>query len=111
MAVDGAHVYWASGPGSIGRANLDGTGVDQNFITRATSATAVVAVDGAHVYWTTCRGTPRSRAPTSTAAAWTRTSSPTADVRRCGLAVDGAHVYWSNTARRYWSWHDWARQP
>ena len=38
VAVDGEHVYWAwlnsvlEGVGSIGRANLDGTAVDQDFI-------------------------------------------------------------------------------
>ena len=35
VAVDGAHVYWvesSSDTPSIGRANLDGSGVDENFI-------------------------------------------------------------------------------
>jgi virginiamycin B lyase len=56
LAVDEAHVYWASPFGgadlidSIGRANLDGTGVDHNFIAGANLPTAV-AVDDAHVYW------------------------------------------------------------
>ena len=53
MAVDAAHVYWANETAfsrtgaqisTIGRANLDGTGVNQNFITGATFATGV-AVD------------------------------------------------------------------
>jgi hypothetical protein len=36
VAVDAAHVYWANGnTDTIGRANLDGTGVDQSFITGA----------------------------------------------------------------------------
>ena len=34
--MDAAHVYWTnSGTGTIGRANLDGTGVNQSFITGA----------------------------------------------------------------------------
>jgi hypothetical protein len=37
--------------GTIGRADLDGTGVTPNFITGANGPTAVV-VDGAHIYWT-----------------------------------------------------------
>jgi virginiamycin B lyase len=62
LAVDAEHVYWAaptsagpnpigpSFPGAIGRANLDGSGVDQGFITGATAPTGV-AVDAAHIYW------------------------------------------------------------
>jgi hypothetical protein len=40
VAVDGGHVYWSNidydvDSGSIGRANLDGTGVEPSFITGA----------------------------------------------------------------------------
>ena len=51
MAVDGAHVYWANtaAASTIGRANLDGTGVDQSFITGANSPGGVAAAG--HVYW------------------------------------------------------------
>ena len=36
MAVDGTSIYWANQtPGTIGRANLDGTDVNQSFITGA----------------------------------------------------------------------------
>ena len=46
-----AFVYWANTAGdSIGRSNLDGTGVDRNFITGAHGPCAV-AVDDRHVYW------------------------------------------------------------
>jgi hypothetical protein len=51
VAVDAGHVYWTNfGTGTIGRANLDGTGIDQNFITGVSGATGL-AVDAAHVYW------------------------------------------------------------
>jgi virginiamycin B lyase len=51
LAVDATHVYWGNGGGTtIGRANLDGSGVNQSFITAASSPNGV-AVDGAHVYW------------------------------------------------------------
>ncbi len=56
VAVDGAHLYWAGPPGTIARANLDGTGVNQSFITDLNpppgSPIYGLAVDGAHVYWT-----------------------------------------------------------
>jgi hypothetical protein len=63
IAVNSAGVYWASlVPGCgivgcweeswIGRANLDGTDVKQDFITAGIGDPRGVAVDGAHVYWT-----------------------------------------------------------
>jgi virginiamycin B lyase len=65
VAVDEEHIYWVSrladdsvdytrrpGTGAIGRANLDGTGVDENFITGLSFPGRALAVDGAHVYWT-----------------------------------------------------------
>ena len=46
-----AHVYWTNNADTtIGRANLDGTGVNQSFLSGA-STPCGVAVDGAHVYW------------------------------------------------------------
>ena len=58
IAVDSAHIYWANSggmgatrqPGTIGRANLDGSGVNPQFIT-AVSDPAAVAVDSSYVYW------------------------------------------------------------
>ena len=45
-----AFVYWGQGV-AVGRANLDGTGVNQSSIAPAGSPQGV-AVDGQHVYWT-----------------------------------------------------------
>jgi sugar lactone lactonase YvrE len=57
VAVNGAYVYWSnSGEDAIGRAKLDGTGVEQRCITpRSVPLENVpegLAVDGEHVYWT-----------------------------------------------------------
>ena len=42
FTVDAGHVYWANeGTNTIGRANLDGTGVDESFITGASTPFAV----------------------------------------------------------------------
>src|SRR5262245_63909141 len=46
-----AHVFWTEGvPGTIGRANVDGTAADQNFVTGG-SQPHRLAVDATHVYW------------------------------------------------------------
>ena len=53
-----AFVYWASAStNSIGRANLDGTGVNPSFITGANGPTGL-AVDAAHVYWANTGAAP-----------------------------------------------------
>ena len=62
--------YWAHR--WIGRANLDGTGVEQRFITRA-GYPCGLAVDARHVYWSD--EATRSDARTSTARTWTSASS------------------------------------
>ena len=51
MAVDSSHIYWAD-LDSIGRANLDGSGVEQNFVSFTGFPNVCgVAVNGTHVYW------------------------------------------------------------
>ena len=55
VAVDSTSVYWSNfNSGTIGRANLDGTGIKQDFITGAVEPVGV-AVDSAHVYWANVR--------------------------------------------------------
>jgi virginiamycin B lyase len=59
LAVNATHIFWTSGgsEGRIGRANLNGTGVDESFITFGVDIPdgwdnpAEVDVDGAHIYW------------------------------------------------------------
>lgn len=55
VSLAGAHaasadVYWSNGDQTIGRASLDGTGVNQSFITTANEP-SLVAVDAGHIYW------------------------------------------------------------
>ena len=46
-----AALYWTNiNSGTIGRANLDGSGIDQAFISGADEPVGL-AVDDAHVYW------------------------------------------------------------
>ena len=96
MAVDGAHVYWANeGADLIGRANLDGSGADQGFITGA-SGPIGVAVDGAHVYWanSVAGGTIGRANLDGTGANQGFIGQIDTGGRPCGVAVDSAHVYW-----------------
>ena len=94
MAVDGSHVYWANHDnGTIGRANLDGTGVNQSFIA-ARAAPCGVAVDAAHVYWANPHGTIGRANLDGTGADQSFIDSGSR--LTCGVAVDGSHVYWAN---------------
>jgi virginiamycin B lyase len=87
-----AFVYWANPfDGTIGRANLDGTGVDKRFIaTGASSSPCGMAVDGAHVYWSDS-GIRIGRANLDGTGV---DHSFITGENSCGVAVDGSHVYW-----------------
>ena len=49
VAVSSRYVYWANG-NAIGRANLNGTDVNQRFITGASFAVGVT-VSSKYIYW------------------------------------------------------------
>jgi Divergent InlB B-repeat domain len=94
----GAFVYWANHD-SIGRANLDGSGVDQSFIPLRGANLCSVGVDGGHVYWgsgdytgfigrANLGGTGVNRSFISLGLFHVP----------CGVAVDSAHLYWPDTA-------------
>lgn len=94
----GARVYWGNyNSGTFGRANLDGTGVDQSFITTLPGITPYgVAVDGAHVYWIDF-GPPNSIGRANLDGSGVdQNFIPTGASGSDGLAVDASHVYWAN---------------
>ena len=97
VEVDANHVYWSnSAAGTIGRANLDGTGVDESFVdgSYAGGGPYGVAVDANHVYWTNFVGDTIGRANIHGTGVdntyITGASSPP------GVAVDANHIYWTN---------------
>jgi Low-density lipoprotein receptor repeat class B len=93
-----AYVYWANNStGTIGRANLDGSGVNQSFIAGAGGPIAV-AVDGAHIYWVNNRSNTIGRANLD--GSGVNQSFITASLP-IGLAVDGSYIYWTNTSTNY----------
>ncbi len=85
-----AYVYWADG-NDIGRANLDGSGVNDAFIAGAGASTGV-AVDGSHIYWgdggAIARANLDGSDPQQTFI--TTDTSPFA----AAIATDGTYIYW-----------------
>jgi hypothetical protein len=54
LDIDSEHIYWANrdlGKAAIGRADIDGTGVDPAFIPLVSEPFGIV-IDGVHIYWT-----------------------------------------------------------
>ena len=96
----GAFVYWinwnhTTAQGSIGRANLDGTGANQNFITFPTGLEYEphgVAVDGSHIYW--AHGAIGRANLDGTGV---DESFITPSHNAFAVAVDGSHVYWGGS--------------
>jgi hypothetical protein len=121
LAVDGSHVYWTSYdpanpfivlyhgplPTRIGRANLNGTGVEESFISTLPTQYGV-AVDAAHIWWTNeaPRGTGQTPSAASVLEDEIRRAAldgtgaevviPTDQFPSCGgLAIGDTHVYWA----------------
>jgi hypothetical protein len=101
IAVDGSHIYWANpSAGSIGRARIDGSGVEADFVSGLASP-RWVAVDGEYLYWTSPSTASEGDDGTIGRVRLDRTGPPEPDFITAagdpeGIAVDAAHVYWSN---------------
>jgi len=92
-ATAGAYLYWSnSGTSSIGRANLDGSGISSTFITGANTP-AGVALDSGHVYWGNNTGFSVGRADLDgTDVNQSLFAVVTGNFVR-GVAVDADHIY------------------
>ena len=91
-----AFVYWTNSDNSaIARANLDGTGANQSFITGGNNP-AGLAVDGQYVYWTNTFSSSIGRANLD--GTGVDQSFISDAIGAWGLSVDGHYVYWSNYA-------------
>ena len=100
IAVDTNFIYWANGPNFIGRANLNGTNPNGNFIGFIGTPTAL-AVDSTHgfIYWVDQHAGTIGRASVSGGSindSLIDTLGPAT-----GVAVDPTHgfVYWSLNPR------------
>jgi hypothetical protein len=98
VAVDDNFVYWANFNGgagtTIGRANLDGAGPVQNYITGADDPCGV-AVDSTYVYWANTSPGTIGRAPKANPAAADQ-NFITGGTNTCGVAVNATHIFWAN---------------
>ena len=84
--------------GIIGRANLDGSGVNQSFITEGQISLGVV-VDGTHIYWANDASTvsgPISIARANLDGTGVNLTFIPGAIAPRGVAVDGSHIYWVN---------------
>jgi hypothetical protein len=90
-----AYVYWTLSNGNaIGRANLDGTGVDHSLIT-GTGSPDAIAVDGSYIYWSDSIGGVSSIGRASldgSGADPTWISDLPYPVTQ--IATDGTYIYW-----------------
>jgi hypothetical protein len=88
-------VYWANNANdTIGRANLNGRGADQSFITGAALPYGV-AVNAKHVYWSSAAGWI-GRANLDGTGIDTTFIPTAAGGGDAELALDSRHIYWSN---------------
>jgi hypothetical protein len=101
VAVDRSYVYWASpGTQSIGRANLDGSAVNQRFITGVNAlGLGVDTLDHyykwRHIYWTDPDSNAIGRAVIDGTLVEPRFITGAADPQ--GIGVTGVWVFWRNS--------------
>ena len=92
-------IYWTDGvPGTVGRANIDGTGAVQNLVEGGSQPDGV-AVDAAHIYWTNILNTSTDAGTIGRAnldGTGVNQNFITGINPVGGLAVDGGHIYWTN---------------
>jgi hypothetical protein len=108
LAANRRHIFWTAAsapPVGIGRANLDGSGVDQGFTPvlpvddepgAPAGAHSGIAVAGGHIYWVNPgRGTiGRSDLDGSNVNSMFITNPP--DSSPSAIAVGGGYVFWGN---------------
>jgi hypothetical protein len=88
-----AYVYWVNGYGAIGRANLDGTGMDPSFIT-GLSYPRELALDSNYIFWSDTTGALGRANIDGTGIVGDLLGGPS--VAPLGLAAAGRQIYWSS---------------
>jgi hypothetical protein len=93
VVVAGGKLYWSNQTdGTIGRANLDGTGVDNSFVTGINTPRGL-ATDGTYVYWSSFYGNKVGRI----AFDGTGLSQTFFNIgfSAQGIAISGGALYWA----------------
>jgi hypothetical protein len=92
LATD-AYLYWNQGDTKIGRANIDGTGQNPDFIT-GIAGTDDIASDGTYVYWNEYQSNAIGRCKLD----GTEVNHTFIDsaMNSGGLTVTASHIYWTN---------------
>jgi hypothetical protein len=94
VAVDGGHIYWTEPKSdAIGRSDLAGTNVNNEFITGADNPQGI-AVDAGHVYWTNEGSDTIGRSELNGGGVQQNFISGASQPR--GIAVGGGFIYWTN---------------
>lgn len=96
-APAGAFLYFGQGNGSvcpIGRANLNGSGLNHDFILSATCGSP--AVDTTHIYWTSSPGLNSVIGRANIDGSHVNPSFIKLHGSAMGIAVDEAHIYWTS---------------
>lgn len=103
VAVNAGHIYWTTAgapPGPfastvsyIGRANLDGSGVEPRLITAGW--VTGLAVDNAHLYWTDITAHAIGRAGLDGSAVAPKFIA-TGESVPAGVALDSTRIYWAS---------------
>ena len=102
-----AYVFWSNSGGtpSIGRANDDGSSVNQDFLTGLTGTPAFMDLQGDWVYWgTSTANGPIGRVKVSGASPAASFMTFTANVR-AGVDVTANRIYWSDNSKKL-QWGD-----
>ena len=93
-AAADAYLYWAGqNQGSVGRANTDGTAVDQSFVTGGALTTGI-AVDSQHIYWANNANGTIGRANLD--GSGVNQAFIAGAFEPAEVAVDGRFIYWTN---------------
>jgi hypothetical protein len=93
IAIDGSHIYWADpAHGAIDRAELNGWGIDYEFITGLQSPCGV-GVDGSSVYWADSAAKTIGRA--NLEGGEVEREYITGVGEPCGVTTGGGYLYWT----------------
>jgi len=89
-----AYIYWGDSQNqTLGRANNDGSGVNDKFIKTGVLPVAV-AVDSSHIYWANEHGGSIGRANIDGSGVNDKFIPVTGEPS--GVAVNGSYIFWSN---------------